>query len=186
MFNGKRAALLPFDESALPLVKAWMNDEEVRQGTGTEGPVSDHEHRRWYQSIMDDRSQRIFLIGQGCGACSRPIGAVGLRGINWRSRNAEYWIYVGDRSARGKGVAEEASRLLLRFAFQILGLHRVFLQVNVTNHAAIRLYRRLEFKEEGLLRGAAFTEGRFVDRLMFSMLEDEFSPIRSQGGSRDS
>lgn len=177
MFNGKLGALLPFDEGALPLVQAWMNDEEVRWGTGTEGPVSDFEHQRWYRSLMEDRSQRAFLIGHRCASEMKPVGAIGLRGINWRSRSAEYWIYLGDRTVRGKGVADEASRLLLRFAFSTLGLHRVFLQVNVTNQPAVRLYRRLGFVEEGTLRGAVFAEGRFVDRLLFSMLEEEAREI---------
>jgi diamine N-acetyltransferase len=176
MFTGKLGALLPFDEAALPLVRVWINDEEVRQGTGTEGPVSDREHRRWYESVMDDPSQRIFLIAQGKGSEARPVGALGLRGINWRSRHAEYWIYLGDRLARGKGLADEASMLLLRFAFNTLGLHRIFLQVNVTNQSAISLYRRLGFVEEGVLRAAVFADGRFVDRLLLSMLAQEFRP----------
>jgi RimJ/RimL family protein N-acetyltransferase len=177
VFNGKLGALLPFDESDLPLVRAWINDDEVRQGTGTEGPVSDVEHRRWYQSVIEDRSQRIFLIAQGCGKGARPVGAIGLRGINWRSRNAEYWIYIGDHAARGKGLADEASRLLLRFAFDTLGLHRVFLQVNITNQQAIRLYRRLGFVEEGVLREAVFAGGCFIDRLVLSMLARELKPF---------
>jgi RimJ/RimL family protein N-acetyltransferase len=123
---------------------------------------------------MDDPAQRIFLIAQGRGNETNAVGALGLRDINWRSRHAEYWIYVGDRLARGKGLAEEASRLLLRFAFGTLGLHRVFLQVDVTNQSAISLYRRLGFVEEGVLRAAAFAEGRFVDRLLLSMLSHEF------------
>jgi RimJ/RimL family protein N-acetyltransferase len=177
MFKGRLGSLLPFDETALPLVRAWINDEEVRRGTGTEGPVSDWEHRRWYTSVMEDAAQRIFLIAQGNGNEAKAIGLLGLRGINWRSRNAEYWIYLGDRLARGKGLAEEASRLLLRFAFGALGLHRVSLQVNVTNQPAIRLYRRLGFVEEGVLRAAAFADGRFVDRLLFSMLAHELPPF---------
>ena len=64
--------------------------------------------------------------------------------------------------------------LILRFAFGTLGLHRVFLQVNVTNQPAISLYRRLGFVEEGTLRAAAFLDGRFVDRLLLSMLSHEF------------
>ncbi len=174
MFHGKLGALLPFDEATLPLVRAWINDEEVRRGTGTEGPVSDWEHRRWYESVMGDPAQRIFLIAQGRGNEVNAVGVLGLRGINWRSRHAEYWIYIGDRLARGKGLAEEASRLLLRFAFGTLGLHRVFLQVNVTNQSAINLYRRLGFVEEGTLRAAVFADGRFVDRLLLSMLSHEF------------
>lgn len=175
MFQGKLGALLPFDETALPLVRTWINDEEVRQGTGTEGPVSDWEHRRWYDSVMDDPAQRVFLIAQGNS--SNAVGLIGLRGINWRSRNAEYWIYLGDPLARGKGLADEASRLLLRFAFGSLGLHRVFLQVNVTNQPAIHLYRRLGFVEEGRLRAAVFADGLFVDRLLLSMLSHEFCPL---------
>jgi diamine N-acetyltransferase len=174
MFKGKLGGLLPFDEAALPLVRAWINDEEVRYGTGTESPVSDWEHRRWYESVMEDPAQRIFLIAQSKENETKAVGALGLRGINWRSRHAEYWIYLGDRLARGKGLADEASRLLLQFAFATLGLHRVFLQVNVTNHSAISLYRRLGFVEEGILRAAVFADGRFVDRLLLSMLSHEF------------
>lgn len=174
MFQGKLASLLPFDEAALPLVRAWINDEEVRRGTGTEGPVSDWEHRRWYASVMDDPAQRVFLIAQGIGNQANPVGAIGLRAIHWRSRQAEYWIYLGDPQARGQGLAEDASRLLLRFAFRTLGLHRVSLQVNITNQPAIHLYRRLGFVEEGRLRGAVFADGRFLDRLLLSMLSHEF------------
>jgi hypothetical protein len=113
MFNGNLGSLLPFDQAALPLVRAWINDEEVRRGTGTEGPVSDWEHRRWYESVMGDPAQRIFLIAQGKGNEANAVGVIGLRGINWRSRHAEYWIYLGDHAARGKGLADEASLLLL-------------------------------------------------------------------------
>jgi RimJ/RimL family protein N-acetyltransferase len=167
--QGKTRGASAFDEAALPLVRAWINDEEVRRGTGTEGPVSDWEHRRWYASVMEDPAQRIFLIAQRNGNEANAVGALGLRGINWRSRHAEYWIYIGDHLARGKGLAEEA--------FGTLGLHRVFLQVNVTNQSAISLYRRLGFVEEGILRAAVFADGRFVDRLLLSMLAHEFPPF---------
>jgi hypothetical protein len=102
MFNGKLGSLLPFDETVLPLVRAWINDEEVRRGTGTEGPVSDWEHRRWYESVMGDPAQRIFLIAQGKGNEANAVGVIGLRDINWRSRHAEYWIYLGDLQRAAK------------------------------------------------------------------------------------
>jgi RimJ/RimL family protein N-acetyltransferase len=175
MIQGKNATLLPFDASTLQLVRAWINDETVRRGTGTEGPVSDFEHQRWYEAAIADRSQRMFVIGMGSGSQATPVGLLGLRGVNWRSRDAEYWIYIGEGSARGKGVADEASRLLLRFAFHTLGLHRIFLQVDAINERAIRLYQRLGFREEGVLKQASFVDGRFVDRILYAMLADEFN-----------
>ena len=70
---------------------------------------------------MDDPSQRIFLIAEGKGSKAHAVGALGLRDINWRSRHAEYWIYLGDRLARGKGLADEASRLLCGLPLAVWG-----------------------------------------------------------------
>jgi RimJ/RimL family protein N-acetyltransferase len=100
-----------------------------------------------------------------------------VRGINWRARSAEFWIYIGDGSARGKGIADEASRLLLRFGFLTLGLNRIFLHVDTSNEPAIRLYKRLGFTQEGVCRQAAFADGKFVDRILFAILFDEFKDV---------
>jgi len=177
MIKGGIATLLPFDASLLSISRTWINDEAVRRGTGTEGPVSDFEHEHWYRNIMEDRSQRIFVIGMGEGAAAKPVGLIGLRGINWRARSAEFWIYLGEGAARGSGVAQEASQLLLRFGFQTIGLNRVSLHVDVTNERAIQLYKRLGFTQEGVCRQAAFAEGNFVDRILFAILADEFKEI---------
>jgi len=175
MIQGKVATLLPFDTSNLPLVRGWINDEAIRHGTGTEGPASDFEHQRWYEAVMTDPSQRMFIIGMGKGSQATPVGLLGLRGINWRSRNAEYWIYIGEDSAKGKGIASDASRLLLRFAFRTLGLHRIFLQVDVINERAIHLYQCLGFRQEGVLKQSSFVDGTFVDRFLYAMLAHEFN-----------
>lgn len=184
MIKGIGATLLPFDTSLIPLVRTWINDEAVRRGTGTEGPVSDFEHERWYQNIMEDRSQRVFVIGMGEGAEAKPAGLIGLRGINWRARSAEFWIYIGDGSATGKGVAHEASRMLLSFAFRTIGLNRIYLYVDVTNERAIRLYKKLGLKQEGVCRQAAFAEGMFLDRILFAILAEEFKVAGVEQGEQ--
>lgn len=174
MMVGQFATLLPFDLRAQTQVRSWINQEDVRRGTGTEGPVSDFEHQHWYERMMTDPTQRTFLIGMGCGTDAAPVGVIGLRGLLWRYRSAEFWIYLGDPQAEGKGIAREASTLLLRFAFQNLGLHRVFLQVDSSNARAIHLYEALGFQREGVLRQAAFVEGKFVDRFAYGILADDF------------
>ena len=181
MIIGTKATLLPFDECHLSRVQSWVNDPGLRWGTGTEGPVSDFEHRRWYERLMSDRSQRAFIIGQGRGADAKPVGVIGLRGLDLRSRCAEYWIYIGEASARGKGIAADASKLILAFAFNTLGLNRIFLFVSANNQPAIQLYDKLGFTREGVCREAAFQDGQFVDRLLFSMLAKEYRDCVSPG-----
>jgi diamine N-acetyltransferase len=173
MIKGSKITLLAFDERHLACVHAWINDEDLRRGIGTEGPVSEFEHRRWYEQVMSDPLQRMFIIGQGIGLDAKPVGLIGLRNIEWRSRVAEFWIYLGESSVRGQGIATEASNLLLRFGFNTLGLNRIFLLVNDTNSHAIELYRRLGFVKEGICRQSAFQDGCFVDRIQFSILAVE-------------
>ena len=67
MFNGKLGSLLPFDEAALPLVRAWINDEEVRRGTGRRarsliGNIVGGTKLSW-----GTPAQRIFLVARGKG-----------------------------------------------------------------------------------------------------------------------
>jgi len=174
MIPGRVATLLPFDEKWTDLVRRWVNQPEVRCGTGTEGPVSDVEHRKWHEALLLDRSQRVYVIGRGAGADATPVGLIGLKHLNWRSRSAELWIYIGETGARRGGLAEDATRLLLDFGFNTLNLHRISLVVRQTNSAAVALYKKAGFVHEGTAREQMFFEGAYVDVLCFAMLEHEF------------
>ncbi len=54
-------------------------------------------------------------------------------------------------------------RLLVEFAFRDLNLHRVWLRVFRTNAPALKTYAAAGFAREGVMRDAAFVNGRFVD-----------------------
>ena len=183
MIFGKSVTLLPFDEVHLPLVRKWVNQPEVRAGTGTEGPVSEYEHCRWYRNLMDDPAQRAFIIGDGAGEAAKPVGLIGLNDLKPRRDTGEYWIYIGEPAARRRGLATEATCLILDFGFNTLALHRIYLYVIENNLAALNLYRKLGFIQEGIAREQFFWRGRYLDMIQFAMLEDEFREIRHLGES---
>jgi RimJ/RimL family protein N-acetyltransferase len=174
MIIGKAVTLLPFDEKYLDVVHEWINQPDVRRGTGSEGPVSTVEHRRWYEQVMGDPQSRIFIIGRGQGAAAVPVGMVALRRIEHRAHSAEYSIYVADQESRRKGLACEATVLILRFGFMGLGLNRIYLRVMQCNSAAVHLYEKLGFVLEGVAREDAFLDGRFESSVCYSMLSREF------------
>src|SRR6202008_445968 len=62
-------------------------------------------------------------------ATLRPIGTTGLGQINYMHRTAEFGIGIGEADCWGKGYGTEATRLVLDYAFNALGLHNVFLRV---------------------------------------------------------
>lgn len=83
----------------------------------------------------------------------QPIGQVGLRTISLFEGSAQlsYWVLP---EARGTGVAARAARALTQWTFDIVGLHRLFLQHSTVNLASCRVAAKLGFGVEGTLRGA--------------------------------
>src|SRR5882672_1841917 len=102
----------------------------------------------------------------------QSVGTIGLSRIDPTHRRAEYGVLIGEPGARGKGLASEASRLLLDYAFRTLGLVRVYLHVFADNAAAVRLYERVGFLREGLLRRHVYKGGRFRDVVAMAAVRD--------------
>ena len=82
------------------------------------------------------------------------LGTVSLKNISSTDKNAEYAI-VTRRKAQGTGAAFNATIDVLRYAFNELNLHRVYLNVREKNLRANAFYRKVGFKYEG----------KFIDHL---------------------
>lgn len=79
-----------------------------------------------------------------------------------------------DPDYRGKGYGPEAIGLLLDYAFDELGLHRVGLRVISYNAARIRAYEKVGSRLEGTIREAVWREGKRWDVLAYGILHDEW------------
>jgi len=83
------------------------------------------------------------------------IGTIGLDRIDFINQVAEYGnVLIGPESFKHKGLAMEATLLLLTYSFERLNLNRIFLHVFADNKAAVGLYRQCGFRDEGCLRAA--------------------------------
>jgi len=79
---------------------------------------------------------------------------------------------------RGWGV--EASRLLVAYAIDTLGLHRIEAKVYRYNTPSVNALTRNSFQQEGVLRDACLHDGKRCDILVFSILEDEVQHQRQR------
>lgn len=94
------------------------------------------------------------------------------------TRVGTYTIAIGPQSV-GQGYGLDATRVLLRYGFDELGLHKIELQVWAFNTRAIRAYEKAGFVTEGIRRAVAFHAGAFHDEVLMGILEEEF---RSSSG----
>jgi RimJ/RimL family protein N-acetyltransferase len=104
----------------------------------------------------------------------RFLGEIRLDALDMHDRRARLAIGLYDERRLGKGLGQEAVRLVLRYAFAELGLHRVGLRVVAYNLRAIRCYTACGFTEEGREREAALVAGQRYDDIMMGILAREF------------
>ena len=80
-----------------------------------------------------------------------------------------YWLFP---RARGRGIATKVARTLAEYAFT-LGIRRVAAYVEVGNVSSERVLERAGFTREGIIRSLPKSEGRRVDKTIFSLLPGE-------------
>ena len=86
------------------------------------------------------------------------------------------------RQFRGRGLALEAKRIVLRYAFHELRFQKYNLRCLETNAAIIRHAERIGCQDEGRIRRAAYTDGRHLDERLFGLTREEFDANEAARG----
>lgn len=107
------------------------------------------------------------------------IGYIGFKSIDHRNRLGEVSIVIGELENHRKGFGTEALSILIEYGFQELNLNRIELTVLSFNRVAIRLYQKLGFQQEGVLRQSLFRDGRYHDVWVMVLLRDEWTRLSS-------
>jgi diamine N-acetyltransferase len=178
MIEGTRVRLRRMAREDAADVVRMRSDPDVQAQLFSARPPTVDEHLGWFTEVEARGDRHEFMIVQ-C-ASGRSVGMIGLSHIDLLHRRAEYGVAIGEPQGRLQGFATEASRLLLDYAFGVLRLHRVYLHVLVGNEPALRLYRRLGFEREGVLRDHVWKGGGFHDAALMAILAGERVP-RSAG-----
>jgi diamine N-acetyltransferase len=172
--EGERVALGPISKDLLPVITRWMADFGAQQRLGfAPEPFTLEKEEEWYAAASTRRGEITFLIRER--ATMAPIGTCSLFDIDYRNGAAVFGIMIGEAAARGKGNGTETARLMLDYAFTILGLHSVSLEVAGFNLAGQKAYARAGFKECGRLRERRWTAGRRYDQVYMDCLATEFT-----------
>ncbi|MBI5681835.1 MAG: GNAT family N-acetyltransferase [Deltaproteobacteria bacterium] len=153
----------------------WRNDPDTRENAlGYRFPVTEKMEDKWYESALDDQSRTRVIFAIVSLKDNALIGFIHLNRIDWIARVAYFGITIGDKEFQGKGMGPDAMEILFNYAFELLNLRKICLEVASFNEKAIRLYQRFGFKEEGVLKEQLFLEGNYHDVVLMRLFDSEF------------
>lgn len=159
--------LKKFNKEHLLKSRQWMNDRETCRLFGRAWrPFSEEDQKKWFERIGKDKSQLIMAME----ADGIYVGNVGLKNINLENKKAEFYILIGDKDFRGRGLGFEATEKFLSLIKKKFDFHKIYLHVAESNLPAIKLYKKLGFKEEGILKDELLRESKFINLIRMAYL----------------
>ena len=158
----------------------WFNDQDVcRFNSHGRSPNNPGRMSAYLERAYSDSSLAVFAIV--FKENDAHVGNISLQDINLIDRSAEYAVVLGEKDYWGKGVAKEASDLILQHGFMTLNLHRIYCGTSVDNTGMQKLALYMGMKEEGRRREALFKNGCYIDLLEYGILVEEYIDLMRDG-----
>jgi len=149
---------------------AILSDEDVMRYYGDLPFESLQQVRHainWYRNSLHDETGIRLGIFPKHGF--RLIGTCGFHTILQDHGRADMVCLLA-RDQWGQGYMQEALQKLIQYGFEQLGLHRLQALIEPPNTPSLRLFERLGFEREGVLRDYYRQSGSYTDMVMMSLL----------------
>lgn len=170
MIESKEVSLIPLNEENEKLVLKWVNNPEQRDMTGTRFPVSEYEHRIWYEKCAKDVYNKTYLIRENTN--NTKIGLIGNKYTDLINRTSEVFIYIGENECKHKGYGTKAMRLLIDFCFNEMNLYKLNSYLYEYNLSSKKLFLNCGFEIEGVLKKQWFKKGKYHDVLVMGCINE--------------
>ncbi len=141
--------------------EVWINLRD-----GMPHPYSLKDALRWIRSVEHEAPRVSFSIDLG----GKIVGGIGLViGSDIERCGAEvgYWLGPG---YWGRGIATSALQRICSYAFDDLGLMRLFATPIVWNAASFRVLEKAGFAREAIMRNACIKDGQLTDMALYAKI----------------
>ena len=155
----------PISEDDTEMIVEWRNRDFVRSNFIFREPFTVQMHRNWMATKVDPGLVEQFIIeyrmqekgdkGNPKETAARPftpVGSVYLRDVDYEEKQAEYGIFLGEESALGKGIGNQAAGWAVWYAKEVLQLDTMILRVFADNERAMKSYRQAGFEPVEIIK----------------------------------
>lgn len=175
-----RAKLCVLHKSHAGLLASWLNDHNTWKYLMRYGPMMVEGEEKWISDMIESsartpQSDYVFVLVSKHGNC--PIGMMGLHRIDWKNRNAITGTFIGDKAYRNRGLATDAKMLLLKWAFDELGLNKVESRVLAFNERSQAYSSKCGYEVVGKLKRQVWRDGTYHDEIIMEVHADAWRAL---------
>ena len=159
----------PLERNDLPFIHQLDNHQSTMALWFEEPYESIDELNSLYDKHIHDQQERRFILEvEGTN-----VGLVELVDIRSIHRRAEFQIIIAP-AYQGLGYAKTATLKAMKYAFNVLNLHKLYLIVDSDNAKARHVYQSLGFAPEGELKEEFFIDGKYRTAIRMCLFQRDF------------
>lgn len=170
--RGNRIILREQREEDAPYFTYWFNQPKVMFQCGFEKTVSEAEMKTCIAVNHKSDDSVWYTITDLEG---NLLGETGLLRMFPAWHQTDLTIIIPDPQMQHKGYGTEAIRIMLDLAFHEYKMHRVSIGVVGLNTDALEFYKKIGFKQEGILEEAYYYNNEYSDFIMMRILSHEWN-----------
>ena len=167
--EGEKTDLRSVEEEDIEFLRNGVNHPDVRVYMGNRKPQNLESEGEFFENIICGEGTHFMI-------CDKEGGEKGIISLTPHGDKAEKLAEVGiwiHPQQHGKGHGTEASKLLTNYAFDQLNYHKVYARAYEGNRPSQKIWERLGFKKEGVLRDHTYTKGEYKNVIYYGMLNGE-------------
>jgi len=183
LFESERVRLAPPDpEHDAEVESVWTHDSTYLRllDAAPARTLSPAQIKKKYEALEKERDKQFYFALRTRAPETEPaglgrlLGFVQLQWVDFLHGAADLRLGIGAPADRGQGFGTEAASLILRYAFDELGLHRLGAVTYAYNPGAMRFLERQGFQLEVRMRQAVQRDFRRWDALQYGLLREEW------------
>lgn len=168
--EGDEASLRTIEEEDIEFLRDGVNHPEVRAYIGNRRPQNFEDEQEFFEEqVCGGETVDLLISNEG-----ERLGIISLMPQGDEAEKlAEIGIWIHPEH-QGKGYGAEASRLLVEYAFNELNYHKLYARVSGDNQASQKVWEKLGFNKEGVLRDHTFMQGEYKNVVYYGVVEGEW------------
>lgn len=173
MLKGKYTGLRAVEKEDLVYLRDWRNISHFRKNFREHKELNLLNQENWFNRTCSSPNDFMFVIVDLEN--NLPIGAAGLLYTNWVIRSADFSFYIGHNELYiDDKYAIDAASTLIKYGFEDLNLNKIWMELYEYDSKKLDFFKTyFNFKVDGMLRQNAFSEGRYWDSFIISLLKAE-------------
>jgi len=157
----------------LDIIQKWRNSESIRRYFREYREFSMEQKRDWYNKMIHDKRFEMFILEES--SRQSLLGVAGLTYIDWVNKHADLHFYIGiDDKWIDKEYSPLGVSILLDYAYGILNLNKVWVEVYEIDKLKLDFFQSLGFKIDANLREHYFYKGKYYKSHILSLLKKEY------------